>query len=245
MSANNITEASILGSSGADHLSIISMISSASMVSKLVLLVLMLASVWSWAIIIEKIFALKQVRKKILNFENIFWSGGVLDQLYELAKQNIDNPLTAIFVSAMGECKRSSSKPASSGDYLLKIGQKDRIYQAMILVRDREIEKLEKNLSFLSIVGSNALFVGLFGTVWGIMNSFQAIAASKNTSLAVVAPGIAETLLATAVALIATVPCVIFYSYLTGQINSIINKMEDFIGELSTILSRAIDEEKL
>lgn len=226
------------------HTSIFSMITSADMMAKVVMLILVMASIWSWTIIFEKLFSLRKVKKKIVEFETFFWSGQALEQLYEAAKKKIDNPLSAIFISAMNECKRNDPKrPATDG--LLKIGQKDRIYQGMCLVRDREIEKLEKNLGFLAIVGSNALFVGLFGTVWGIMHSFQSIAASKNTTLAVVAPGIAEALLATAIGLIAAVPCVIFYSHLISQVNSISNKMDDFIGELNTILSRAIDEEKL
>lgn len=241
MNTENLAE--ITTTAASNHLSIISMIASANMMSKAVMLLLVIASIWSWAIILEKIFSLRQIKKKIVAFEAIFWSGGVLDQLYETAKQNVDNPLTAIFISAMNECKRGEKRPTT--DSILKIGQKDRIYQSMNLVCDRETEKLEKNLGFLAIVGSNALFVGLFGTVWGIMHSFQAIAASKNTTLAVVAPGIAEALLATAIALITTIPCVVFYSYFTTQITSIINKMDDFMGELNTILSRAVDEEKL
>lgn len=240
-STENLNE---IASTAQHHLSIFSMISSADMMAKVVMLILILASIWSWTIIFEKLISLRSIKKKISAFEAFFWSGQVLDQLYEAAKKKIDNPLSAIFISAMTECKRNDPKRPTT-DGLLKIGQKDRIFQGMNLVRDREIEKLEKNLGFLAIVGSNALFVGLFGTVWGIMHSFQSIAASKNTTLAVVAPGIAEALLATAIGLIAAVPCVIFYSHLISQVNSISNKMDDFIGELNTILSRAIDEEKL
>ncbi len=241
MNVENIT--TIADTVASNHLSIMSMIASANMMSKAVMLILVIASVWSWAIIIEKILSLRQVKRKISVFEEMFWSGGVLDNLYEAAKGKVDNPLSAIFISAMNECKRQDKKPTT--DSILKIGQKERVFQSMCLVRDREIERLESNLGFLAIVGSNALFVGLFGTVWGIMHSFQSIAASKNTSLAVVAPGIAEALLATAIALIATIPCVVFYGYFVTQITSILNKADDFIGELSTILSRAIDEEKL
>jgi biopolymer transport protein TolQ len=127
----------------------------------------------------------------------------------------------------------------------LKVGQKERVLQSMYLVRDRELEKLETGLVFLATVGSSATFIGLFGTVWGIMHSFQSIAASKNTTLAVVAPGIAEALLATAIGLLAAIPAVIFHSYLTSKVISINNKIDDFVGELHTLLSRAIDEEKI
>jgi biopolymer transport protein TolQ len=237
----NITEIAL--STTTQNLSIFSMISSADIISKLVMLILILASVWSWAIIFDKILLLRQTKRKIIQFETSFWSGQVLDQLYEVAKRNMDNPLSIIFVNAMGECKRNETK--SITDSLLKIGQKDRVFQGMCLIRDRELTKLEKNLDFLAIVGSNALFVGLFGTVWGIMHSFQSIAASKNTTLAVVAPGIAEALLATAIGLLTAVPCVIFYSYFSSKVININNKIEDFIGELNAILSRAIDEEKI
>ncbi|RYE06541.1 MAG: protein TolQ [Rickettsiaceae bacterium] len=222
--------------------SIISMISSADLMSKSVMFILAIASVWSWTIIFEKLFVFGKMRKKIKEFESFFWSGQALDQLYEAARQKMDNPLAAIFINAMNECKRSDNNKTDS---LFKIGHKERVFFGMNLMRDREIEKMEKNMGFIAIVGSNALFVGLFGTVWGIMHSFQSIASSKNTSLAVVAPGIAEALLATAIGLIAAVPCVIFYSYFITQINSMCNRIDNFIGELNSILSRAIDEGKI
>lgn len=226
------------------HSSIFSMIASADIMAKSIMFVLIIASIWSWTVIFNKILVLRSVRLKINAFETIFWSGQVLDQLYESAKRNIDNPLTAIFISAMNECKRNENKKVVT-DSILKIGLKDRVFQGMNLIRDREIERLEKNLGFLAVIGSSATFVGLLGTVWGIMHSFQSIAASKNTTLAVVAPGIAEALLATVIGLFAAIPCVVFYSYLMSQLTSISNKMDDFIGELNSILSRAIDEEKL
>jgi biopolymer transport protein TolQ len=125
------------------------------------------------------------------------------------------------------------------------VGLKERVGQAMYLVRNRENEKLEKNLGFLATVGSSSTFIGLFGTVCGIMHSFQSIAGSNNTSLAVVAPGIAEALLATAIALVAAIPAMVAYNFLAAQANSISNRLEDFSYELHTLLSRAIDEEKL
>ena len=221
--------------------SVFSLISSADFVGKLVLLVLFLCSVWSWAIILDKYFRMKTMQRKLLKFEEVFWSGQAIDQLYDRVKKSADNPLSAIFVAAITEFKRSDSKTKES--HLLKVGVKDRIMQSMVLVRNRESESIESNLGFLATVGSAAPFVGLFGTVWGIMHSFQSIAASKNTSLAVVAPGIAEALLATAVGLAAAIPAVICYNYLVSRTVVIENKMDDFIGELYTILSRAIDEE--
>ncbi|WPY01305.1 Tol-Pal system subunit TolQ [Candidatus Trichorickettsia mobilis] len=223
--------------------SIFSLIASADLVSKSVMLLLIIVSIWSWTIIFDKTLRLTKIKKKIAAFESVFWSGQILDQLYENIKNAVDNPLAAIFVGAMHECKRGNRK--NQTDSFLKIGQKERILQSMHLIRDRELEKLETNLTFLATVGSSATFIGLFGTVWGIMHSFQSIAASKNTSLAVVAPGIAEALLATAIGLLAAIPAVIFHSYLMNKVISINNKMDDFVGELNTLLSRAIDEEKI
>lgn len=223
--------------------SILGLITSADMISKIVMIILLFASVWSWAIIIEKYNKYKIAKTKMLNFEAVFWSGQPLDSLYDRLKRSVDNPLSAIFVSAMAECKRSENN--TSENSALKIGLKERVMQSMNLVRNRETESLEQNLSFLATVGSAAPFVGLFGTVWGIMNSFQSIALSKNTSLAVVAPGIAEALLATAIGLVAAIPAVICYNFLANRLSFLSNKMDDFIGELYTILARAIDEERL
>lgn len=225
-----------------DHLSIFSLISSSDIIGKSVMLMLLIASIWSWAIILDKIFKLAQVQRRMKNFENVFWSGGVLEQLYESIKRSVNNPLALIFVSAMDECKSLSTKGLSDA---LKNNHKERITGAMYLAQNREVEKLEKNLSFLATVGSSAPFVGLFGTVWGIMHSFQSIATSKNTSLAVVAPGIAEALLATAIGLFAAIPAVIFYNYLISRITLINNKIEDLSSELNSILSKAIDQEKM
>lgn len=242
MSAEAITNTSTKIASSTD-VSILGLITSADMISKIVMLILLLASVWSWAIIIEKYNKYRSAKTKMLSFEAVFWSGQPLDALYDRLKRSVDNPLSAIFVSAMAECKRSET--SASENSALKIGLKERVMQSMNLVRNRETENLEHNLSFLATVGSAAPFVGLFGTVWGIMNSFQSIALSKNTSLAVVAPGIAEALLATAIGLVAAIPAVICYNFLANRLSFLSNKMDDFIGELYTILARAIDEEKL
>ncbi|WP_347938629.1 protein TolQ [Rickettsia oklahomensis] len=225
-----------------DHLSIFSLISSSDIIGKSVMLILLVVSIWSWAIILDKIFKLMQVQQSMRAFENVFWSGGVLEQLYESIKRSVNNPLALIFVSAMNECKSLNSKGLSDA---LKNNHKERITGAMYLAQNREIEKLEKNLSFLATVGSSSPFIGLFGTVWGIMHGFQSIATSKNTSLAVVAPGIAEALLATAIGLFTAIPAVIFYNYLISRITLINNKIEDFISELNSILSKAIDQEKI
>jgi biopolymer transport protein TolQ len=229
---------------GSLDMSIMSLITSADLVGKIVILILFLASLWSWAIVAQKYLLLLSIKKKMKNFEDIFWSGQVIDDLYEKVKKMIDNPLSAIFVNAINECKKSKLPEAKKTD-AFKLSQKERVSGSMYLVKNRELESLDTNLSFLATVGSSAPFIGLFGTVWGIMHSFQSIAASKNTSLAVVAPGIAEALLATAIGLFVAIPATIFYNYLSSQIDSIDNKTEDFIGELNCLISRAIDEEKM
>ncbi|WP_341755721.1 protein TolQ [Candidatus Tisiphia endosymbiont of Ptychoptera albimana] len=237
---NNINDVvEITAQSGA---SVFSMISSADIIGKSVMIILVIASIWAWTIIIDKIVHLVQIRKKIATFEATFWSGAVLDQLHETIKRTMNNPLAAVFVAAMNECKRQNPNNLSD---VLKISHKERIIQSMYLIRNRELERLEQNLGFLATVASSTPFIGLFGTVWGIMHSFQSIAASKNTSLTIVAPGIAEALLATAIGLFAAIPAVIFYNYLSSQIIKINNKIDDFINELSSILSRAIDEGKM
>ena len=226
-------------------LSIMALILSADLVGKLVIIILVVASIWSWGIIINKLINFAGVRSKMSGFENLFWSGQVLDDLYEKVKKSIDNPLSSVFVNALNECKKHKTGVNPVKSESLKIGYKDRVIQAMYLAKNREMERLESKLSFLATVGSSAPFIGLFGTVWGIMNSFQSIAASKNTTLAVVAPGIAEALLATAIGLFAAIPAVIFYNFLASSVDNIHNRVDDFIGELTALLTRAIDEEKM
>jgi biopolymer transport protein TolQ len=227
----------------AQNHSIWHMVANADLVGKSVILILLIASIVSWAIIIDKYLKYKDVRFKMRAFENLFWSGQVLDMLYEKVKTSIDNPMASIFVAAMSECKRHDA--SKNRDSSLKVGLKERISQAMYLVRNREMDKMETHLGFLATVGSSGTFIGLFGTVWGIMHSFQSIASSNNTSLAVVAPGIAEALFATAIGLVAAIPAGIFYNLLSSQSNNIANRLADFSSELHTLLARAIDEEKL
>lgn len=240
MAASSTTIDEVVKTASTADLSVLSLIASSDFVGKSVIVILLLSSVWSWAIIISKHFKFSATTSRIKKFEKSFWSGQVLDDLFEKAKSKQDNPLATIFVGAMEEFKRKGETPKKS-DALL-IGQKERIMQTMYLTRNREIEKLDSKLSFLASVGSSAVFVGLFGTVWGIIHSFQSIASSKNTSLAVVAPGIAEALVATAIGLFVAIPAVVFYNYLTSEIDNISNRTDDFIGELGKLLSRAIDE---
>ncbi len=228
-------------SKGAD-LSIIGLISGADIVVKLVLLLLLMASVWSWAVIIDKYLLLNKVKQQIIKFEKVFWSGQLLDQLYEKLKRRASHPLAAVFVAAMDERSRQRQNKGQKTLSYLSIGLKDRIAQVMDMEKNQGMEELEKNLSFLAVVGSTSPFIGLFGTVWGIMNSFQAIAAMKNATIAVVAPGIAEALFATAVGLVAAIPAVIFYNFLSSKINEINNKVESFSSELYSLFAQEIDK---
>ena len=223
-------------------LSIFHLFMNAHFVVKLVIIGLILASIWSWAIIFEKFFLFAKTRKEADKFEQVFWSGQSLDELYQALAQRRNTGMAALFVAAMREWKRSTER--ESGDRALKPmpGVQHRVEKVMDVTIGREVERLERRLTFLATVGSTAPFVGLFGTVWGIMTSFQAIATSKNTSLAVVAPGIAEALFATALGLLAAIPAVIFYNKFNSEVARHAARLEGFADEFSAILSRQIDK---
>ena len=213
----------------------------ADVVVKSVMLVLLLASFWSWAIILGKWIRLSSVRAQADKFEQLFWSGRSLDDVYATLQTRHDHhPMAQVFVAAMREWKRSfEAGPVSTG---LLPSVKDRITKVMNVTIGRELTRLESSLGFLATVGVNATFVGLFGTVWGIMNSFRQIAASHDTSLAVVAPGIAEALFATGIGLLAAIPASVAYNHLSSSVNRIANRLEGFAEEFSAILSRQLDE---
>ena len=209
----------------------------AGWVVKLVMIGLLAASIWTWAIIIDKLIAYARMRSALNKFEQIFWSGQSLEELYRTLADRKTTGMGAIFVAAMREWKKSFEKGAKS-----PLGLQTRIDKAMDLALTREMERLESRLGFLATIGSAAPFIGLFGTVVGIMTSFQAIAGSKSTNLAVVAPGIAEALLATAIGLLAAIPAVIAYNKLSSDAGKLGVRMEGFADEFSAILSRQIDE---
>lgn len=219
-------------------LTILSLIAQADLVVQLVLLILVIASIYSWTISFNKLSLFKRIKQLSEKFEQNFWSGQRLDQLYERMKNKVDHPLANIFLSAMDELNKSPNHE----NHHFAAGLKHRINQAMNVSQTLEIEKLESNISFLAIIGSSAPFVGLFGTVWGIMHSFQSIAAAKNATLAVVAPGIAEALFATAIGLVVAIPAGIFFNILSNKLNLIDSKMNIFAEELSSLMSRQIDE---
>ena len=209
----------------------------ANWVVKAVMIGLLLASVWSWAIIIDKLISYARIRHAMNRCEQVFWSGPSVDELYRTVTDRRGYGMGAIFIAAMREWKKSLEKGARS-----PLGLQSRIDKAMDVALARESERMEARLGFLATVGSAGPFIGLFGTVVGIMSSFQSIAASKNTSLAVVAPGIAEALLATSIGLLAAIPAVIAFNKLSGDAGKITARMEGFADEFSAILSRQIDE---
>lgn len=229
-----------LGGSVSGDLSMWGLFLQADLIVQLVMLLLLLASFWCWAIIFEKVTRMRKLSEQADRFEETFWSGGSLDELYDRVSTRSDDPMTAIFTAAMKEWRRAPAKVGAADDSgnFGSGGLADRIDRVMSITLGREMQHLERYMIFLASVGSTAPFVGLFGTVWGIMNSFQAIALTKNTSLAVVAPGIAEALFATALGLVAAIPAVIAYNKLSNDIGRYAGRLEAFSGEFSAILSR-------
>ncbi len=208
----------------------------AHIVVQLVMGGLLIASIWSWAIVVEKFFAFRRARVESDRFEHMFWSGQSLDELYTALSRTKPITMAALFVAAMREWKRSVE-----GNIRALGGIQLRVEKVMDVTISREMERLDRRLLFLATVGATAPFVGLFGTVWGIMTSFQAIAVSKNTNLAVVAPGIAEALFATALGLLAAIPAVIFYNKYSADSAQISHRLEAFADEFAAIVSRQID----
>jgi biopolymer transport protein TolQ len=237
----NPIDTTALGGAVPHDFSILGLFLQADVIVKVVMLLLLLASFWSWAVIFDKLMRLRRLRRDATAFEESFWSGGSLDDLYDRIGNRPLDPLSAIFAAAMREWRRSAAKGLTASDKL-RASLQDRIERVMEVTIGREMERLERFMSYLATVGSTAVFVGLFGTVWGIMNSFQSIAASKNTSLAVVAPGIAEALFATLLGLVAAIPAVIAYNKLSTDFGRYAGRLEAFSSEFSAILSRQLDE---
>jgi biopolymer transport protein TolQ len=215
----------------------------ADWIVKSIMIGLLAASFWSWAIIFEKVRRLRRLDSEASDFEDTFWSGGSLEDLYDRIGNRPDGPMEGLFAAAMREWRRSTAKGLTATESM-RAALQQRIERVMNTTLSREIERIDRHMIFLASVGSTAPFVGLFGTVWGIMNSFQSIAVSKNTSLAVVAPGIAEALFATAIGLVAAIPAVIAYNKLSGDINRYAGRLEAFINDFSAILSRQLQEKQ-
>ncbi len=209
----------------------------AHIVVKLVMLGLVAASIWCWAIIVNKNIMFTKTRQAMERFEETFWSGQSLEELYRNLESRQTGGLAAVFIAAMREWKRSFE---GSGRSVQSLSQ--RIDKVLDVTIQREVERLDSGLLVLASIGSAGPYIGLFGTVWGIMASFTSIAASNNTSLAVVAPGIAEALFATAMGLFAAIPAVLAYNKLQAEVGKMQARLEAFADEFSAILSRQIDE---
>lgn len=217
--------------------SIFEIVLGAPLVVKFVMALLVFLSIWTWAIIVSKILLISRATREAAAFESSFWSGGNLDELYEKVGQNPKDPMQAVFAAGMREWRRTpAGLPSGSA---LSIAQ--RIDRAMMLTVARELGRMETQMIVLASIGTAAPFIGLFGTVWGVMNSFLGIAAAGNTTLAVVAPGIAEALLATALGLAAAIPASIAYNSFTTDLARYAGRLEDFSGEFGTILARQLE----
>ncbi len=218
--------------------SLIALFARASLTVQIVMVLLILASFWAWSIIIQKFVTYAHARRDADRFDRAFWSGQPLDDLYDRIGETPSGPSERIFSAGMTEWRRSHRDDGN-----LIAGVTARIERAMNVAISRENDRLTRGLPFLATVGSTAPFIGLFGTVWGIKTAFEEIAFSQNPSLAVVAPGIAEALVATALGLLAAIPAVIFYNKLSADSDRLIGNQEAFADEFSTILSRQLDDE--
>ena len=214
-----------------------SLFTRAGIVVKCVMLLLLFSSVWSWAIMIQKKLNFRRVRLDTEKFDSAFWSGEPLDEYYGRIHQRPQGASQRIFCAAMNEWKYSQR---SDGELIA--GARLRIEKSMYAAVTREVNKLTYGLDFLATVGATAPFVGVFGTVWGIMTVFRDIGIQENTNLAVVAPGIGEALAATALGLFAAIPALIFFNNLSSAADRLSSNFEDFADEFSTIISRQLDE---
>ena len=227
-----------LGAAAAD-LSIWGLFVQADIVVKAVMILLVFASVWVWAIVFEKVTSLRRANRAADAFEDRFWSGGSLDDLFDEEGTKPEHPMAAVFGAAMSEWRRSLRV---AGADISRSGVRDRVERAMNVTVQREMDRMERWMVFLASVGSTAPFIGLFGTVWGIMHSFSAIAEMRNTNLAVVAPGIAEALFATAIGLVAAIPAVLAYNSISTDLARFASRLEGFGTEFGAILSRQSEE---
>tara|TARA_B100001287_G_scaffold275040_1_gene281735 strand:- start:370 stop:1080 length:711 start_codon:yes stop_codon:yes gene_type:complete len=211
----------------------------ADIVVKSVIIILIIASIYSWNVIVSKILRMRQLKKLEKEFEEIFWSGNSFEDIYESLNFNKTDPKSKIFCAAILEWKKSKSHFDDSLDLT---SLKDRMQRSMIVIFNKESESVERNLTFLATAGSTAPFIGLFGTVWGIMNSFKSIAIAQNTNLAVVAPGIAEALFATALGLFVAIPAVVAYNKISNDISKYFVSLETFMDEFTTIFFRQLEK---
>ncbi len=228
-----------------EQLSMWDMVWSSDTVTKIVMIGLIAVSVWSWAIILEKFSTLRNVRNLSKKFEEAFWNSGSLDRLYEAIGKHPRDPMSSMFVTAMREWKRNTLMKGKTDRTMRGASLQQRIEKAMMVSMDKDLDGLDMHLGVLATTGAVAPLIGLFGTVWGIINSFNAIAVTQSNSLTAMAPGIAEALFTTAFGLIAAIPAVVAYNAITNDIERYAKKLENFMAEFTTILSREIDETTL
>lgn len=234
-------DASAVGDSFSGDLSIWGLFLQADIIVKLVMLCLFSCSIWSWAIIFDKRRSLAKLNRRATKFEDAFWSGEPLDKLHQRVKKSPEDPILKTFSAGMDEWQNSVSGGVPHRESI-QASLRQRIERAMAVTIGKEMQRLEKGMTFLASIGSTAPFIGLFGTVWGIMNSFASIAATNNTSLAVVAPGIAEALFATALGLVAAIPAVLAFNIFSTNLNRYADRLENFASEFTAILSRHMDQ---
>ena len=243
MEPNIIDTVTVTGGAIATDFSVWALFLRSDVVIKLVMVVLFVASFWSWTIIIDKWLRVRRLESGARRFEESFWSGGSLDDLYESYGATPRDPMSAVFAAAMTEWRRSTERGLST-TVALRTNLQDRIERVMDVTLGREMERIERYMVFLASAGATAPFIGLFGTVWGIMNSFQAIAVAKDTSLAVIAPGLAEALFTTAMGLIVAIPAVAAYNKFSTDMNRYAQRLDGFAAEFTAILSRQLEEAK-
>tara|TARA_B100002052_G_scaffold279996_1_gene287728 strand:+ start:20 stop:739 length:720 start_codon:yes stop_codon:yes gene_type:complete len=221
--------------------SMLSLFLQADYVVKSVIIILVLSSLYSWNVIISKIMRIRQLINQEKEFEEIFWSGNSFEDLYETLNFNNLDPKSKIFCAAISEWKKSKINSADENNFSIN-NLKDRMQRSMTVMFNKEVEIIEKNLTFLATAGSTAPFIGLFGTVWGIMNSFKSIAVAQNTNLSVVAPGIAEALFATALGLFVAIPAVVAYNKISSDLSKYFISLETFMDEFTTIFFRQLEK---
>ena len=218
----------VVGLGGVNDFSLWQLFLRADFVVKSVIIILLASSVWSWALIFDKYKLFKKINESSTQFENKFWKSKSAESFSKTLPAKSDDPITQIFISAMNEVIKTRSKSSAI--------QSARVERVIEISTDNQIKNIEKNFTFLATVGATAPFIGLFGTVWGIMNSFQSIAISRNTSLAIVAPGIAEALFATALGLLAAIPAVVAYNKFNNDSKKYSEKLENFSKRFLTII---------
>ena len=228
--------------SGAFDPGLFSMFINADFVVQFIMLFLLCASIYSWSVIFSKGMRLRSLEQSALKFERTFWSGGSLEALYERLESEKKDPLGEVFSAGMGEWKRLKGRDAGRFQMPEKQGFLTRLDVVMQVAMRRQLAREESQISILATISSASPFIGLFGTVWGIMNSFQGIAMSQSTNLSVVAPGIAEALFATAIGLIAAIPALVAYNHFSKAIDDYAERLENFQSEFLCLVSRKLEE---